>query len=295
MKKFTALFLSAALLTSNSFAETTVTDTSQLPASDVNGVFDIKSTASGTTSVSVPPVVTEPASVVINNKMELVAKTKQEEDEKLPYTMTYGYPQITGENLSTSAQKFNRLVEERVNASVQQFKNYVKADMPHMQTLPDSLKHNSFQMTYTVDVLKPGKQVLISLRLSIEGMQAGRAHPYHKHQTLNFDLSTGKELTLKDLFKPRVKYLNVLSKYASTELNKKLQDKWMIKEGTAPIAKNYDLWNVKKNGILVTFEEYQVAPYAYGSQDIEIPFSVLKNLIALNSPIAVCVKEPDGC
>lgn len=291
MKKLTAVLLTTVFLAPCSFAESAVS----APPSDVNGVFDIQSSASGAASVSVAPDDAKPEAVSIDKNSQIVETSKHEEDAQLPYSIDYSYPQITGDNLSASAQKFNQLVQDRVNKSVQQFKNYVKADMPHMQTLPDSLKHNTFQLDYTVDVLKPAKQTLISLRLTIEGMQAGRAHPYHTHQSLNFDLSTGKELALKDLFKPRVNYLNVFSKYASDTLNKKLQDKWMIKDGTAPLAKNYEQWNLKKQGILITFEEYQVAPYASGPQEIEIPYGVLKNIIALNAPIAVCVKEPGGC
>src|SRR5437899_152995 len=83
---------------------------------------------------------------------------------QLPYNIDYTYPQITGESLSASALEFNRLVTDMVNTSVQQFKNYVKADMLHMQTLPDSVKHNTFTMNYVVDVIKPANQILISVR-----------------------------------------------------------------------------------------------------------------------------------
>lgn len=290
MKKLTMILLTTAWMASYSFAESTVSGAAA-PAADANNGFDITSSTSGVASVSVP---TPPKpSLSINADMEIVEVKKHEEDATLPYTIDYHYPQISGKNLSKSAQEFNRLVTERVEKSGLQFKNYVKADMPHMQTLPDSVKHNSFLMDYQIDVIKPAKNILLSLRLSIEGMQAGRAHPYHTHQVLNFDLSNGKVLTLQDLFKPRVKYLNVLAKYSSQELNKKLQDKWMIKDGTAPLPKNYQLWNLKKEGILITFEEYQVAPYVNGAQEVEIPYSTFKNLIAHNAPIVSCVTK--GC
>lgn len=297
MKKLTLLLLTTLFLTHYCFAESAVSGAA-VPATDANNGFDIDihSTPSGANSVSVHPdeakqTPTQPVSIDQNKK--IVTVQKHEEDTQLPYTMDYSYPQITGDNLPQTAQKFNQLVLESVNKSVQQFKNYVKADMPHMQTLPDSLKHNSFRMDYTVNVLKPAKQNLISLRLSIEGMQAGRAHPYHTHQVLNYDLNRGTVLALKDLFKPRANYLSAIANYANTELNQKLQDKWMIKEGTAPLAKNYQLWNLENKGILITFEEYQVAPYASGPQAIEIPYDTLKNLIAHNAPIVGCIK--DGC
>ncbi|HSW94076.1 MAG TPA: RsiV family protein [Gammaproteobacteria bacterium] len=275
MKKLTALLLTTVFLMPCGFAESGGAPVVTLPASDENGVLA--------------------KAVSVDKTMQLVATTRHEEDAALPYQIDTVYPQIEGDNLSAFAQQFNHLVENRVNESVQQFKNYVKADMPHMQTLPDSLKHNSFKMDYTADVLKPGNATLISVRLSVEGMQAGRAHPYHVHETLNVDLSTGKELLLKDFFKPGVNYLTVFSKYASAKLNQKLQDKWMIKDGTAPLAKNYAKWNLNNQGILITFEEYQVAPYVDGAQEVVIPWSVLKNLIEPKAVIAACVKTPGGC
>ncbi len=299
MNKLAIFVLATLFLMPYGFAETSGTEA---PLTNANTGFDIdiNSTSSGTASINVHLDEAKHASTptVIDKNREITTVTKQEKDATLPYTIDYSYPQISGENLSASARQFNQLVLDMVNNSVQQFKNYVKADMPHMQTLPDSLKHNSFRLDYRIDVLKPEKQTLISLRLSIEGMQAGRAHPYHTHQVLNYDLNRGKVLSLKDLFKPRAKYLNALSTYSNTALNNKLQDKWMIKDGTAPLPKNYLLWNLEDKGILITFEEYQVAPYADGPQEIEVPYGVLKNLIAHNAPIARCVKgspPSQGC
>ncbi|HSW68942.1 MAG TPA: RsiV family protein [Gammaproteobacteria bacterium] len=280
MKKLIIYFLTAFFAAQCSFAESIDGNASG---------FDI--TPSGSAAIVPPPSAEKEIQkiVIINEKMQIVATQKHEENSELPYTIDLTYPQIAGENISPQAKKFNELVTDIVNKNVQQFKNYVKADMPHMQTLPDSVKQNSLKMSYDIDMIKPAKTVLITVRLVIEGMQAGRAHPYHTHQVLNFDLNNGKILTLGNLFKPHTNYLNMFSKYSSKELNAKLQDKWMIKEGTAPLAKNYQQWNLKDKGILITFEEYQVAPYFAGKQEVEIPYSKLKNLAPL---VAGCVK---GC
>ncbi len=233
--------------------------------------------------------------IKLTNNYEIVSVQNHEEDKQLPFTIDVNYPQISGENLSANAQEFNRLVKEQVQQSAQLFKNYVKADMPHMKTLPDSVKQNSFHLDYDVDVIKPAKHIIISVRLTIEGMQAGRAHPYHQHQVLNFDLTQNKELALKDVFKARANYLKVIASYANKKLNEKLQDKWMINDGTAPVEKNYQLWNLESDDILITFDEYQVAPYADGVQEVEIPYSVLSAVISAKSPIASCVKEANDC
>lgn len=234
-------------------------------------------------------------SVSITQGMEIAATTKHEENQQAAYTIDINYPQINGEHLTDAAKEFNRLVTALVDSSVQQFKNHVKADAAHMQTLPEELRHNSLNLNYDVDIIKPAHQTLLAVRLSIEGMQAGHPHPYHAYQVLNFDLNKGKKLALKDLFKPNANYLKAFAAYANKKLNSKLQDKWMIKEGTAPLAKNYQLWNLEDDGILITFPENQVAPYVFGAQEVEIPYYTLKNLIASQAPIAACTLAVTGC
>lgn len=280
MKKIALTFLTTAFLTTSSFAE---------PVTESG--FDISPSGTATISVAQQNL---PESVSISNDMEIVATTKREANAEMAYTIDAVYPQING-TLTPAAKEFNRLVLDMVTKNMERFKNYVKADMPHMQTLPDPVKHNSLHIDYGVDVVKPTNQTLVSVRLSIEGMQAGRAHPYHLHQVLNFDLTQGKTLSLKNLFKNRANYLNVIAKYSSKSLNEKLEDKWMINEGTAPLAKNYQTWNLEDDGILITFSEYQVAPYSYGVQEVQIPYAELKGLLATNSPIAACAKSEMGC
>ncbi len=233
----------------------------------------------------------------ISQTTKLVPTTLHEEDPQLPGTsIDVNYPQLSGENLSANEQQFNRLVTQMVQKNVQQFKNYVKADLPHMKTLPtDTVKENSLQIDYDIDVIRPASNVLISMRLSIEGMQAGRAHPYHTHDVLNYDLNKGKVLALNDLIKPKINFLPVLAKYSHQKLSETLRDQWMLKEGTAPNAKNYALWNLEADGILITFNEYQVGPYSAGVQEVEIPYSQLKNILAVNAVISPCVKDAESC
>jgi hypothetical protein len=79
--------------------------------------------------------------------------------------------------------------------------------------------------------------------------------------------------------------------FSHKKLSDTLQDKWMISEGTKPEANNFRNWNLEEDGILITFEEYQVAPYVYGAQEVEIPYSVLKSYLSANAPIGTDVKE----
>ncbi|MBV8801955.1 MAG: DUF3298 domain-containing protein [Gammaproteobacteria bacterium] len=225
-------------------------------------------------------------SIFINTQLKAVPKTDHDENDELHYTIDATYPQIVGESLTPKELTFNKTVSNMVNKEINQFKNSVKMDAVHMNTLPEELRQNNFKLDYDIDVIKlDATTSILSVRLSMEGMQAGRAHPFHSHQVLNFDLSHGKELALKDLFKKNVNYLAAIAKYSNNKLNETLKDKWLIADGTKPNLENYKNWNIEADSLLITFDEYQVAPYVDGPQEVEIPLAELTKLIAADAPV----------
>ncbi len=233
--------------------------------------------------------------IFVTDQLKLVPKFIHEEDHKLHYKIDVSYPTLNGDNLTPTAIQFNEAMTDIVSKEIARFKKYVLADIPHLQNLPEDLKHNTLSIDYDTDVIKPSDTPLISVRITVEGMQAGRAHPYHSNITINYDLASGKTISLDSLFKPNSKYLHVLSAYCKKKLEEKLSDKWMIAEGTKPLEKNFKLWNIESDSLIITFDEYQVAPYVDGVQEVEIPYSELKDIIAPTAPIATCVTDPKSC
>ena len=77
-------------------------------------------------------------------------------------------------------------------------------------------------------------------------------------------------------------FLKTIAELSEKKLNETIgeKDRWMIKGGAEPLANNYKNWNIGKNSLLITFDEYQVAPYVYGPQAIAIPFSALENILS---------------
>jgi hypothetical protein len=240
----------------------------------------------------------EESSINIGHGMNLKTAVQTEENNELNATINISYPQITGQNLSENAKHFNQTMQDMVAREAQQFKNYVKADLPHMKTLlsenPQSNLRNDFQVDYDIDVIHPNHNTIVSVRFNTEGMQIGRAHPYHNHPVLNYDLNAGKALALENLFIANSNYLKMISGHARKQLLTKLPDKWMIEQGTKD-PKNYQAWSLQKDSLLITFNEYQVAPYASGPQEIEIPYAELKKVIAPNSVISGCLGDSKNC
>ncbi|MCW5582533.1 MAG: DUF3298 domain-containing protein [Gammaproteobacteria bacterium] len=55
------------------------------------------------------------------------------------------------------------------------------------------------------------------------------------------------------------------------------------------------VWNIKPNGLLITFETGKVAPYIYGPQTVLVPYSALMDVIPPESPIADCITHRSRC
>ncbi|MDD4029293.1 MAG: RsiV family protein [Caldisericia bacterium] len=114
----------------------------------------------------------------------------------------------------------------------------------------------------------------------------GGAHPHEYSKALNIDFTKKTIVNTKDLFLSQSDFLKSISTIARSKLPQKLQnnqstvDREWILQGTEPILDNYQNVCITPNGLLVTFDPYQVASYGDGLQSIEIPFSDLRNIIA---------------
>ncbi len=101
----------------------------------------------------------------------------------------------------------------------------------------------------------------------------------------NFDLKTGKQITkLSELFKPKSNYLKTIASYSVGALTRcsgdelDIKDDWFM-EGTKPTAKNYSIWSLTRDGVRITFPEYQIAPGAFSGVDVVVPYSHLKGML----------------
>lgn len=108
------------------------------------------------------------------------------------------------------------------------------------------------------------------------------AHPNTVYQTFTFDLQTGAQLGLSDLFTDE-NYLNELSTIANQKLPAILADREQvdisevdtdyIAQGSAPKAEDYQDWYLSGNNLVIVFPPYQVGPYALGTIEMPVPLS----------------------
>jgi hypothetical protein len=233
-------------------------------------------TASLPTSSPEPVFTPTPEALLLDKTVFLTTVEISETNSSPLYTLHAETPVMQGSDDPRVIQ-FNEAVAALVQVEVTAFKEAAPEAL-------DTPEGSSFDVSFAV-ISPPGGD-LVSLQFGITGYSAGAAHPYHYTRTFNYQLSTGQELTLDQLFLPGADYLNVLADYCKAELQQRLGSDVFFVEGADPKPENYPNWNLSWEGVIITFDEYQVAPYAAGPQMIPIPYAVLKEIIDPQGPAA---------
>lgn len=202
------------------------------------------------------------------------------------YTLIINYPQIAGPQLTSAEKNFNRLMKDRIDQAVENFKQTVRENEKY--PVPSEIKANGSSITIDYQVFSINKS-FVSVRYGIDTFFSGAAHPTHTFRSLNYDLNLNKEFFLQNLFQPKSNYLQKIADYSSKQLKPKLKNNAFV-EGFAPSPKNYQVWNITPKGLKITFNEYQVAAYVYGPQQAVIPFSNLKNILSDKTSVAKCFR-----
>lgn len=215
---------------------------------------------------------------------ELKAETKNisEKNASDNYEVKADYPEFTGID-STIGNKINSDIKNTVIAITDDFKKNAKencdfSDLPNppVWTCELFVSFGNFELTEKI------------LSLPIEYYQfLGGAHGGTTYQFLNYNTDTGERFDWKNYFKFDSQYMQKIAEYSKQDLEKQLlkpeelmtNEDW-INRGTEPTLENYNT-NVgfTKNGLIIIFQQYQVAAYAAGPQKVIIPYSELQDFI----------------
>lgn len=115
----------------------------------------------------------------------------------------------------------------------------------------------------------------ISINLYTETTQASSVT---EDVYINIDKKNNKILNLSDMFKPGADYVDVLSKYIKSEIQKQMKDKtadyWVAGKDENAFEKidaNQKFYINEKGQIVIHFDEYSIAPGSEGAPNFVIP------------------------
>ena len=111
----------------------------------------------------------------------------------------------------------------------------------------------------------------------------GGAHGFDFMRTFTFDLKTGTQIELMDMFQEEFNPFWTIAPIVEMDLQDQLGDlsdnDW-IHDGTGEDPSNYQNFAVTEDELIFFFPSYQVAAYAAGPQEVRIPLEDLNVILA---------------
>jgi len=201
----------------------------------------------------------------------------EEHDGYCPYELSAEYPEAVSTKLSV--KRFNKWIKRKISADARRFRWLeLRAEPRAKKERKKSLKEG-LELTFYVYF---SNRQLISLRLTHRVMAAGQMHPINYYETINYDLLKNRRLAARDVF--RRGYLKVFSTYSRKYLKDTYEifsDNW-FNDGTAARRFNFGNWNLVPDGVLISFEDYQVSSHSFGQPELIVPYSNLTRVLRMS-------------
>jgi hypothetical protein len=219
-------------------------------------------------------------------KYEIKHETLKAEGKGKKYEISVSYPQITGMD-DSSEKGFNKFIKQRAEAERDSFVVWMKdweisdynRDYTSEYDIRDSVIYNDSK--------------LISVRYFVYYFFAGAAHPNNSNFSQNYDLENNKPIALNDMLMSG--WENKISKICIREITKHKRelgtdpDEW-IRDGAGPEEKNFEVFNITKDYLVITFPTYQVGNYIEGPTEAVISYSEIKDIIKPGGPLGRFLK-----
>ncbi|MFZ2315737.1 MAG: RsiV family protein [Gammaproteobacteria bacterium] len=224
----------------------------------------------------------------VTKQLNLVKQSQHTENTQTHTVIDANFPLFNG-TLDPASQQFNQTVVDLINKEINAFKkDAVEFNEMSKNGSPAIDLNSSLNIEYFTNTVQANNRTLISVRFSINQYLLGAAHPNESYRVLNYTLSTGKILTLADLFAPGSSYEKTLTSYCLKILSTRL------KRPTSEIRPmmEFNNWNIRPDGLLFSFDQF---PNAMADQTVIVPYAAIQSILAKNSDIYVCAINVGSC
>lgn len=205
----------------------------------------------------------------INEIFTIEQKTSNEESEFFKSDIKYPYLKVKKqyENKGDTHTKILDNINNQISNTVMSFKEEIKKGSESYKKMyesePNKDQYVKYQYEdYTDYKVSYNKNNILSIPVTMYQFTGG-AHGLTDIKSFNYDLSTGKELKLKDLFKENSNYKEVINKHIKDEISKNSGVYFIGKDAFKGISENQNFY-IEDGGIVIYFSLYDIAPYSTG-------------------------------
>jgi hypothetical protein len=220
------------------------------------------------------PALAPDPSFGLGGGLRLVSNQVQLTNELERYKVNLNYPQIEGSD-TPPIRKLNKDIESLATKQYQWLLNPSRAELRDYKKGLHPEAFNSVDLDYQVIL---ATNSFLSLYFEAFGYGIGAAHSVQYSFVINYDFRSNRQIKLSDIFKPGSKYLDAISEYCIEELSRRKDGEHVSENELAPLARNFESWNLTPNGIRFNFDACKLFGCAAGAQTVELPFTALKHI-----------------
>lgn len=210
--------------------------------------------------------------------LKLVPERVQMKSESAGYDIDVSYPQIVGTPGADMASiwKINRHLKEE---ATQLYKWPLKSsETPRRSFEARSGTRDTVNFTYHVALATDFFLGINFIGYSYDGVTQSQLKDSF---TLNYDLKSGKNLKLSEIFKPGSNYLDFISRYCVDEISRHFSgtSARVASYALIPLPQNFEAWQISANGLTFNFYACKVVDCSEGDQSVTIPWDDLKPML----------------
>lgn len=170
----------------------------------------------------------------------------------------------------TNYEKLNEKIKNQIEEYLKNFKSAVSG-----YTKEELTSNLFFDITFNTYEYENYISVVLNITENVGG-----AHPEETVIAFNYDIKNDEIITIDNLIMKNEKILEILSNYSKQNLKneeriKKYSNEEFLNSGTSQNKENFSNFSFTKNGLVIYFNKYQVAPYVAGTFKIEIPYDIV--------------------
>jgi hypothetical protein len=172
----------------------------------------------------------------------------------------------------TNHEILNSKIKEKLNEYIAEFKK----NKEEMSANLDEGKR--FELNISFNEYEYNDYVSYEFNISKDLLGA---HPTTNIWTITYNIKENKLVYIEDLISKNKDILNILSEYTYEKLKenpniKEFSDDATLKLGTNASKENFSKFAFSKEGFIVFFEKYSIAPYVAGDFIAVVPYSKIK-------------------
>ncbi len=182
-------------------------------------------------------------------------------------------PVISGLNNTAMQESLNNTLEN----DALQFKNPLEKDAEeyYQQAAGNEELHFWPYAAYTEFITVYDKNNLLSITVDYYDYTGG-AHGYTERVAYNYDLVSGEEIKLNDLFMDSYDFKTILDQEVQRQIKQDLEIYFGDDLSSYQGINEDQPYYIEDDGLIVYFGLYEIAPYAAGIREFKVPFTLLE-------------------